>query len=111
VDPGLGSGGTAWSDATPRAATSLGVKLTAYRIGSGGDLVAVDGDWSAKLGIASDGAILVRPDGFVAWRTSHLDPKPLRLNRRWSRSLGFLGPSPELSRTAAMTAAGAVQDD
>jgi Aromatic-ring hydroxylase, C-terminal len=28
------------------------------------------------MGVSSDGAVLVRPDGFVAWRSRHLTPAP-----------------------------------
>jgi putative polyketide hydroxylase len=35
-----------------------------------------DPDESARLGISPDGAILVRPDGFVAWRQQHAPTDP-----------------------------------
>lgn len=66
--------------------------------------------WSVKLGISSDGAILVRPDGFVAWRTSHLEtlaaPPQTTLGQVLSQ---ILCRSPNSNRTAAIAAAGAVQ--
>ncbi len=34
----------------------------------GGDLLDVDDTWSTNYGIPGDGAVLVRPDGHVAWR-------------------------------------------
>jgi len=87
-----GSQGSVWSEAASRLATSFGVKLAAYRIGSGADLVDVDRDWSAKLGISSDGAILLRPDGFVAWRTRRLEtptaPPQTTLEQTLSQILG-----------------------
>jgi putative polyketide hydroxylase len=61
-----------WSEAARRAAGRLGVPLEAYLIGRGAayDLDTGEGpDWSAVHGTKSDGAVLVRPDGFVAWRT------------------------------------------
>ncbi len=36
--------------------------------GTTADLVDVDGAWPRAYGIAGDGAVLVRPDGHVAWR-------------------------------------------
>ena len=71
-----GSDGTPWCQAAARAGTSLGMKLAAYRIGSGGDLIDPEHDWARRMGVSSDGAVLVRPDGFVAWRSSHLTPSP-----------------------------------
>ncbi|MET8703832.1 FAD-dependent monooxygenase [Kitasatospora sp. NPDC004723] len=69
-----GSAGTAWQDAARRAADRLAVPLDAYRIGGGADddLAPEPGaDFAALHGIRPDGALLVRPDGFVAWRSEH----------------------------------------
>ena len=38
--------------------------------GRGAELIPEDGaDWVRAHGITEDGAVLVRPDGFVAWRS------------------------------------------
>ncbi|MFB7474522.1 FAD-dependent oxidoreductase [Kitasatospora sp. NPDC056184] len=69
-----GSAGTAWRDAARRAADRLAVPLDAYRVGDGADddLAPEPGaDFAARHGIRPDGALLVRPDGFVAWRSEH----------------------------------------
>ena len=67
---------TGWYGAARRIADRGAVRLTAYRIGSGphADL-AYDGDngddaadWAQVHGTTAEGAVLVRPDGFVAWR-------------------------------------------
>jgi 2-polyprenyl-6-methoxyphenol hydroxylase-like FAD-dependent oxidoreductase len=50
----------AWCEAAERAAADLGVPLAAHRVGD---------DVGATYGIGSDGAALLRPDGFVAWRS------------------------------------------
>ncbi len=63
-----GAGGEVWSDAVDRIARRGAYPLTCHRIGSGGDLVDVEGGWSERLGVTDAGAVLVRPDGFVAWR-------------------------------------------
>ncbi|MEV5268765.1 hypothetical protein AB0K70_26315, partial [Streptomyces werraensis] len=40
-----------------------------YGVGEGADLVPESGaDWAETHGVTPDGAVLVRPDGFVAWR-------------------------------------------
>ncbi|MFB6890395.1 FAD-dependent oxidoreductase [Kitasatospora sp. NPDC056327] len=67
-----GSGGTAWQEAARRAADRLAVPLDAFRIGDGADddLAPEPGaDFGALHGIGPGGALLVRPDGFVAWRS------------------------------------------
>ncbi|WP_307123126.1 FAD-dependent monooxygenase [Streptomyces sp. B1I3] len=60
-----------WGAAAAKAAERLAVRLDAYGIGSGqgADLETEDGaDWAASHGTTAEGAVLVRPDGFVAWR-------------------------------------------
>lgn len=61
------SDGSAWSD----AASSLSDKasVNAVQIGGTNDAQPVDGDFAELCGIGPDGAILVRPDGHVAWRS------------------------------------------
>ncbi|MEV1175092.1 FAD-dependent monooxygenase, partial [Nonomuraea sp. NPDC049784] len=60
--------GGAWQEAAAKIAERTDVPLRVVRLGAGGDYVPLDDDWAATLGIPSDGAILVRPDAFVAWR-------------------------------------------
>lgn len=68
-----GSAGAEWSDAASDVAGRLGVPLRAYRVGPSPadvELVDVDGHWQARYGVGRDGAVLVRPDGYVAWRST-----------------------------------------
>ncbi|MFJ3224145.1 FAD-dependent oxidoreductase [Streptomyces sp. NPDC086783] len=61
----------AWHEAAMRLASDLSLPLKSYRVGTadGADLVLEgDTDWAERHGIAPGGAVLVRPDGFVAWR-------------------------------------------
>ncbi|MGW5399507.1 FAD-dependent oxidoreductase [Streptomyces sp. NPDC003952] len=63
--------GSPWREAAGRVAERLSAKLDAYSIGSaqGADLVQEDGaDWTEVHELSEAGALLVRPDGFVAWR-------------------------------------------
>ena len=69
-----GSGGEPWCAAAHAAGTSLGVPVTAYRIGS--DVTDASGSLEALYGTGPEGAVLVRPDGFVAWRSSGSHPEP-----------------------------------
>ncbi|MCX4744154.1 FAD-dependent monooxygenase [Kitasatospora sp. NBC_01287] len=76
-----GPEGGAWHAAGQRAAERLGVPLACYRVAEGpaGDLAPEDGaDWSGLHGVAADGAVLVRPDGFVAWQARTAGPEPER---------------------------------
>ncbi|GLV99090.1 FAD-dependent oxidoreductase [Streptomyces lavendulae] len=68
----LSGAGTPWREAAREVARQTGARLDAYAIGSGpdADLVQPDGaDWAELHALAADGAVLVRPDGFVAWRS------------------------------------------
>jgi hypothetical protein len=71
-----GSEGVAWKEATRDASARAGAGIAAHTIGDGGDYRDVDGDWAALFGVGNDGAVLVRPDGHVAWRSPALPPDP-----------------------------------
>ena len=63
-----GPEGKAWCEASEAArATPPRVPLIAYRIGVDG-LTDPQGNFAEAYGITGSGAVLVRPDGFVAWR-------------------------------------------
>jgi tetracenomycin A2 monooxygenase-dioxygenase len=74
-----GTSGTAWSEAAAAVAAKLGIALAAYRIGPGADLLDLENGWPARMSMSASGAVLVRPDGFVAWRTGTqpATPEPL----------------------------------
>lgn len=65
-----GADGGAWHEAAERLAERLQAPLRAVRIGAGGDYSTVDADWAATYGVSPSGAVLVRPDAFVAWRST-----------------------------------------
>jgi putative polyketide hydroxylase len=59
-------------DTWRRAAQGLGTPwppLIAFTVGKDGDLSDPDSDWHDAYGVDPDGAVLVRPDGHVAWRS------------------------------------------
>ncbi|MCM2387002.1 FAD-dependent oxidoreductase [Streptomyces albipurpureus] len=63
--------GSDWVNAGRRAADRLSVPLDVYAMGPGpdADLVPeVGGEWAERHGLSQSGALLVRPDGVVAWR-------------------------------------------
>jgi putative polyketide hydroxylase len=69
---GGGTAGAAWQAAGRLAAGRLSVPMDCRRIGAGpeADFTAQDDqDWASLHGTTDDGAVLVRPDGFVAWRS------------------------------------------
>lgn len=62
-----GPEGTRWSDAGRRAAQKLHLAVDTHQIDSD-RLTDPSGGFSDAYGITPTGAVLVRPDGFVAWR-------------------------------------------
>ncbi|MER5387989.1 FAD-dependent monooxygenase [Saccharopolyspora sp. NPDC002686] len=52
-----------WAESAEKLAEDLGIRLRAQLLGG-----EVTGDWTGKYGVTADGAVLVRPDRFIAWR-------------------------------------------
>jgi putative polyketide hydroxylase len=71
-----GDNGARWSDAAAATSAALGVPIGIRRIGPEGDVVDADGEWGQVTGLSPDGALLVRPDDFVGWRTEELPADP-----------------------------------
>lgn len=64
-----GEDGQQWCDAADRI-REAGVPVDSVRVGHiDGDLFDPRSMWASRRGISRDGAILVRPDRFVAWRS------------------------------------------
>lgn len=55
-----------WVRAAKRVAATLAIEIDTLRIGC--DVQDIDRKWHAAYGVSSAGAVLIRPDGFVAWR-------------------------------------------
>ncbi|MFC9464052.1 FAD-dependent oxidoreductase [Streptomyces coelicoflavus] len=75
-----------WHEAATEVAAALRVPLKPYRVGGtpGADLVPDDEetDWARAHGVTRGGAVLVRPDGFVAWRSPGPAPDPEAMLRQ-----------------------------
>ena len=66
-----GEDGHAWCEAARQLAAEAGIPLDAVRIGHlDGDLYDPRCTWLRYRQISSDGAVLVRPDRFIAWRAA-----------------------------------------
>jgi hypothetical protein len=63
-----GSAGTAWCEAAQQITQTHDVPLTAHLIGPEAELQDADHHWNDVYGINTEGALLIRPNGFVAWR-------------------------------------------
>ncbi|NUP02408.1 MAG: FAD-binding protein [Nonomuraea sp.] len=68
------SGGQVWMDAGRVVKERLGLQLTRILVDE--ELTDVEGTWRERYGVGEGGAALVRPDGYVAWRSPHPTPDP-----------------------------------
>jgi 2,4-dichlorophenol 6-monooxygenase len=71
-----GIAGEAWVAAAEKVAGDLGVPLAVVVIGPGQQVTDLYFDWARTREVAEDGAILVRPDKHVGWRSMTLPPDP-----------------------------------
>src|SRR6185437_12941538 len=67
-----GQEGHAWKESGRDAAKQMGLSLDVYQIGSDG-LIDPSGTFADAYGMGPGGAVIVRPDGFVAWRAKTAD--------------------------------------
>ena len=76
--------GWAWNEAARAVvALSQGVELRAHLVDD------PDSSFADRHGISTSGAVLIRPDGFVAWRTESMLPDPVEaLSQALGRALG-----------------------
>src|SRR5579875_276407 len=61
-----------WEDAARHISARSGAPLAAYRAGAGTE----DKVFLERTGIETNGALLVRPDGFIAWRSRAAQSSP-----------------------------------
>ncbi|GAB3879291.1 hypothetical protein GCM10029964_031410 [Kibdelosporangium lantanae] len=67
-----GLAGTAWPTAATEVSALLGMDVAVARIGSHGARDAY-GDWSRVARLPEEACLLVRPDGYIAWRAETQD--------------------------------------
>jgi 2,4-dichlorophenol 6-monooxygenase len=71
-----GPDGQAWCDAATQLADERSLPVIALRVGGDGELQDVLGTWADLCGHGDGGAVLVRPDGHVAFRPMDLAGDP-----------------------------------
>lgn len=62
-----GAEASGWARAAMAIAWRAGVPLAVHRVGA--DLLDAGRRWQAAFGVGDSGAVLLRPDGFIAWRS------------------------------------------
>jgi 2-polyprenyl-6-methoxyphenol hydroxylase-like FAD-dependent oxidoreductase len=73
-----GPEGSAWCAAAREAAGRVRINVDAHQIGAQGAFGDPEHAFPAAYGITPGGAVLVRPDGFVAWRAKTADDAAAR---------------------------------
>lgn len=73
----VGSEGEAWKMVINELTKEFSLPIKSYRVASDGDLIDSKSIWHSIYEITPTGAVLVRPDGHVAWRSKSMvaDPK------------------------------------
>ncbi|MEV4169374.1 FAD-dependent monooxygenase [Nonomuraea sp. NPDC049709] len=77
--------GQVWMDAGRLVKERLGVELTRLLVDD--ELLDVEGRFLERYGVSGGGAVLVRPDGYVAWRSPEPDPDPVETLDRVMRRI------------------------
>jgi 2,4-dichlorophenol 6-monooxygenase len=73
-----GIAGEAWVSAAEKVAADLAIPLEAVVIGPGREVTDIYFDWARLREVAEDGALLVRPDKHIGWRSMTLPEDPER---------------------------------
>lgn len=64
-----GQDSSAWREAAQRVTQEMGLAIAVHSIGAKAEWKDSEGRFEECYGIGAKGAVLVRPDGFVAWRS------------------------------------------
>jgi 2,4-dichlorophenol 6-monooxygenase len=71
-----GIAGEAWAEAAEKVGRDLNVPVKTVIIGPGREVTDLYYDWARVREIEEDGALLVRPDKFIAWRSMSFPDAP-----------------------------------
>jgi 2,4-dichlorophenol 6-monooxygenase len=74
---GDGDAGFVWAACGWSAAREHRLAFTAFTIGDRGSVPDSAVPWHQACEVGPDGAVLVRPDGLIAWRATTLPENPL----------------------------------
>ncbi|MFO1103254.1 MAG: FAD-dependent monooxygenase [Methylocystis sp.] len=102
----VGPDGGDWIDAAARVGLRSGVPLGVCRLGF--DVDDPEGLFLPRLGVSPEGALLVRPDGFICWRSRGASPDALAtLQASFARARGEKIAEDSACRAAAFAGASA----
>ncbi|HDR4512024.1 MULTISPECIES: FAD-dependent oxidoreductase [Bacillus] len=58
-----------WAEYVQNVSSTLGINIKFYSVGLRGDFIAQEDIFSKLYGIENGGAVLIRPDAFIGWRS------------------------------------------
>ncbi|AJI30726.1 FAD-dependent monooxygenase [Bacillus cereus] len=64
-----GAENDSWAESAHTVSAKLGVNIKVYRVGLSGDFIAQENVFSELYGLSDGGAVLIRPDAFIGWRS------------------------------------------
>ncbi|WP_367129198.1 FAD-dependent monooxygenase [Saccharothrix sp. HUAS TT1] len=62
--------GSGWAQVAKEVGARTGAPITAVEVSADGSTAVVSPTWASVYGVGTAGAVLVRPDGHVAWRST-----------------------------------------
>ncbi|MGY2614366.1 FAD-dependent oxidoreductase [Bacillus pretiosus] len=65
----IGAENHAWAECAQDVSYELGINIKVYRVGLTGDFIAQENVFRELYGIENEGVVLIRPDGFIGWRS------------------------------------------
>jgi putative polyketide hydroxylase len=77
-----GSHRQSWHKVFTDVESRLGISVDVYIIGPGQKYINGDSNFLSSYGISSSGAVLVRPDGFIAWRAQNVTAHPAEVGEQ-----------------------------
>ncbi|MEA1011502.1 MULTISPECIES: FAD-dependent monooxygenase [Bacillus cereus group] len=67
---------SAWTKGVHDVSSKLRVNIKVYRVGLSGDFITQEDVFNEIYGIENGGAVLIRPDGFIGWRSEKVIVNP-----------------------------------
>ncbi|WDL90475.1 FAD-dependent monooxygenase [Bacillus sp. HNR-4] len=58
-----------WAECVQNVSSTLGINIKFYSVGLRGDFIAQEDIFRKLYGLGDEGAVLIRPDGFIGWRS------------------------------------------
>ncbi|MCU5462668.1 FAD-dependent monooxygenase [Bacillus cereus] len=60
---------SSWAEAVFDVSSKLGINIKVYSVGLRGDFITQENIFRELYGIENEGVVLIRPDGFIGWRS------------------------------------------